>query len=233
MLFSPLLSLTAFVVPCAVLPLLSLVDVLFSSLLSLVGVLLSPAVLAFVVPCWCAVLAFVVPCWCAVLAFVVLRCCSRLCCPLWMCYSRLCCPLCCRLCCPLLVCCCRLCCPLLVRAKVRPSAPRLVDHHITIPYSSCSLVRNPLFCQLSLLSMIIVSLHRIPLHLLSTRLTRYDILNSHRPPAKRTTQFSFPPTHTWRHLRFAASKVVLFLLLLFLVSVLFSPLCCSHLCCPL
>ena len=47
----------------------------------------------------------------------------------------------------------------------------------------------------------------LPIHLLSTLITRYDILNSHRPPNRGSTQFTFPPTHTWYKCRFAAPKI--------------------------
>ena len=47
----------------------------------------------------------------------------------------------------------------------------------------------------------------IPVHLLSTLLTRFDILNTHRPSSNITTQFSSPSTRTWQKCRFAAPKV--------------------------
>ena len=47
----------------------------------------------------------------------------------------------------------------------------------------------------------------LPIHLLSTLITRYDILNSHRPPNRGSTQFTSPPTHTWYKCRFAAPKI--------------------------
>ena len=47
----------------------------------------------------------------------------------------------------------------------------------------------------------------IPVHLLSTLLTRFDILNTHRPSSNITTQFSSPSTRTWQKCRFAAPKI--------------------------
>ena len=47
----------------------------------------------------------------------------------------------------------------------------------------------------------------IPVPLLSSLLSRYDILLSSRPSPSRPTQFSIPPTHTWK-CRFAAPRSV-------------------------
>ena len=94
------------------------------------------------------------------------------------------------------------------RTKDRPSTPRLVDHHHhtllkLLSRANSLLLPAPLSWWHWLLSnfpnfeppaLSLIHDNRVllPLHLLSTLLTRYDILNSHRPPTKGTTQFSSP-----------------------------------------
>ena len=47
----------------------------------------------------------------------------------------------------------------------------------------------------------------LPIYLLSSLITKYDILTSHRPTNHSSTQFSSPPTRTWHKCRFAAPKI--------------------------
>ena len=109
------------------------------------------------------------------------------------------------------------------RIQSKPLTPRLTDHHhhtllkllasaksilLPAPLSSWHwLLSNFPNFEPPVLSIIHDNRILIPVHLLSTLLTRFDILNTHRPSAKGTTQFSSPSTHTWQKCRFAAPKV--------------------------
>ena len=109
------------------------------------------------------------------------------------------------------------------RTLTKPITPRLTDHHhhtllkllsrahstlLPAPISSWHwLLSNFPTYEPPVLSVIHDNRILIPVHLLSTLLTRFDILNTHRPSFNITTQFSSPSTRTWQKCRFAAPKV--------------------------
>ena len=109
------------------------------------------------------------------------------------------------------------------RTLTKPITPRLTDHHhhtllkllsrarstlLPAPISSWHwLLSNFPTYEPPVLSIIHDNRILIPVHLLSTLLTRFDILNTHRPSSNITTQFSSPSTRTWQKCRFAAPKV--------------------------
>ena len=109
------------------------------------------------------------------------------------------------------------------RTQTKPITPRLTDHHhhtllkllsrarstlLPAPISSWHwLLSNFPTFEPPVLSIIHDNRILIPVHLLSTLLTRFDILNTHRPSSNITTQFSSPSTRTWQKCRFAAPKV--------------------------